>query len=201
MLGRMLPPPELSEPGTATQAAAQLANTISRNVYVVDDHELLVELDEPVEAVAIARQFELRIERCIAAPLALDLIRESGEPARSSWQWLCQRARITDPAAPSIVQIPQLSRERLPDGVDQIPDGPGVLAWILGSPDRVVFADREHVIDGNAAIVPYRGTWAIQDRGTQSGLHVDGYRCNSRCLVPGMTVRIGTTRLAILSVR
>jgi hypothetical protein len=202
VLGRMLPPPELSEPGSATQAAAQLANTISRNVYVVDDTEVLAELDEPVEAVVFARQLELRIERCIASPLALELVREAGEPAHSSWQWLCTRARIVDPRAPSVVQVPQLARTQLPAGVDQIPDGSGVLFWRVGEPDEVVFIDREYKLeDHGIAIVPYRGTWAIQDRGTLSGLYVDGYRCKARCLVPGMTIRIGIDRFAILSVR
>jgi pSer/pThr/pTyr-binding forkhead associated (FHA) protein len=93
-------------------------------------------------------------------------------------------------------------RTQLPDGVDQIPDGPGVLLWIIGETDEVMFIDREFKLeDHGAAILPYRGTWAIQDRGTLSGLYVDGYRSKARCLVPGMTIRIGVDRFAVLSVR
>src|SRR5688572_20726581 len=145
VLGRMLPPPELSEDGTVLQAAAQLANTLSRNVSIVDDHELLVELDEPVEAVAIARQLELRIERCIASPLALELLRESGEPARASWSWLCAQLKLP-PNPVSVVKLTGIERDRLPEGVDQIPDGPGVLLWVVDTTDRIVFVDRPHTI-------------------------------------------------------
>jgi len=201
VLGRMLPPPESSEEGTARQAAGQLANTISRNVYVVDESELLVELDEPVEAVAIARQFDFRIERCIASPLALDLVREQGEPARSSWTWLCQRAQIASPDAPSIVRIPKVQRDRLPLGVDQIPDGRGVMVWTVREPDQVIFVDSEQLLEDKVAIAPHLGTWAIQDRGTTSGVFVDGARCKSRSLVPGMRISVGTTQYLILSVR
>ena len=201
VLGRMLPPPETSEEGTAREAAGQLANTISRNVYVVDESELLVELDEPVEAVAIARQFDLRIERCIASPLALDLVREQGEPARSSWTGLCKRAQIASPEAPSIVRVPKLQRERLPGGVEQIPDRRGVLVWVIGEPDDIVFVDREQVFENNVAIAPHLGTWAIQDRGTESHVFVDGARCKSRSLVPGMRITVGLRQYLILSVR
>lgn len=205
VLGRMFPPTAVSETGTARQAAAQLANTISRNVFVVDEAEVLVELDEPVEAVAIAKQLELHVERCIASPLALDLVREQGEPARSSWDWLCRQAKIQTPNAPSIVQIPRVKRDRLPPGVDQIPDGRGVLMWIVGDPDQVMFVDREFTLhdrmEGKAAIVPALGTWTIQDRGALAGVKVDGARCKSRSLVPGMWIDIGFAKILILSVR
>ena len=201
VLGRMFPPTNSSETGTARDAAAQLANSILRNVYVVDESEVLVEVDEPVEAVAIAQQFDLRVERVIASPLALDLVREQGEPARSSWSWLCKRAHIATPDAPSIVQIPKLQRDRLPAGVDQIPDGRGVLVWVIGTTDEVVFVQREHVLEGKAAIVPALGTWTIQDRGTTSGLFVDGSRYKSRSLAPGMLISVGLTQFLVLSVR
>ena len=201
VLGRMLPPPDLSEQGTAVQAAGQLANTISRNVYVVDDAEVLVEVDEPVEALAFAKQFDLRIERCIASPLALDLVRELGEPAQSSWDWLCRRIPFKAPRAPSIVHVPKFQRDQLPPGVDQIPDGRGVLVWIIGEPDEVVFVNKLHVFVDNAAIAPHLGTWAIQDRGTESHVFVDGSRCKSRSLVPGMRITVGLRQYLILSVR
>jgi len=200
VLARMLPLREHSEQGTVLEAAAQLANSLSREVVIVDDQELLVVLDDPVEAVAVAQSHDLRLDRCIASPLALELLRESGEPARMMWTWLrTQLAIHSDPAA-GIVKLGKLRRERLPDGVDMVPDGPGVWIWVTAPTERVAFVDRAHVV-GRAAIVPFRETWAIEDRGSIAGTYVDDRLCRSRCLVPGMTIRIDDITLVVLSVR
>lgn len=217
MLGQMIPPPDLAEAGTLTQAAAQLANTLSREVHIVDDEAILVELDEPVEAIALARELELRVRSCIASPLALELVLDPGAPARAAWTWL--RTQLGNIAPPSfgIVKLPGIDRITLPASVDLLPDRPGVLLWILGVEDRL-----ELVIDTcaigrgpgadltlddptlsrvHAAIVPYRGTWALQDRDSASGTYLDDRHIDTRCLVPGMVIRIGATRIVVLSVR
>ena len=215
VLGRMLPPVAISEAGSVTEAAGQLANSLSRNVYVVDDSELLVELDEPVEAVAYAQQYELRIERCIASALALELLRESGGPARATWTWLRRSLKLLDDPVDGLVSIKGLAANRLPAGVDQIPDGPGVLVWVIED-DTIAFVNRTRTIgrhDSNdiplldrtvlpmhAAIVPHRGTWAIERRQAPL-IVVDGASCSSRSLVPGQLIKLGDARLVILSVR
>ena len=218
VLGRMLPPPDLSEGGEIRDAAAQIANTLSRNVQIVDNQELLVEMDEPVEALAIARELELRVARCIASPLALELVRESGEPARASWEWLRTRLGLRTEPGSSLVKLVGIDRDRLPDNVDQIPDGSGVLLWILGNPDQVVFvntartigrtdeadivvADDPSISRIHATIIPYEGTWAIHDNGSSHGTKIDGRFSKTRCLVPGMTIELAHTRVVVLSVR
>ena len=218
VLGRMLPPPDRSESGTIIEAAGQLANTLARNVIVVDETELLVELDDPVEAIALARELELRVDRCIAAPLALELLRESGQPARDTWSWLCTQLKLSPNPDGGVVKLKGITRDRLPAGVDQIPSGSGVLVWVIALVDQVVFVTRDqtlgrasdladiaiddaHVSPGRgAAIVRRHGTWVIEDRSTE-GIVVDGSRCNSRCLIPGMTIHVGGARLVILSMR
>lgn len=199
VLARMHPSREVSEQGTVLEAAGQLANSLSREVVIVDDQELLVVLDDPVEAVAVAQSHSLRVTQCVASPLALELLRESGEPARAMWGWLKRQLMIqVDPVG--IVRLGKLRRERLPDGVDIVPDGPGVWVWVAMPEERVVFVDRAHAI-GRAAIVPFRETWAVEDRGSVAGTYVDDRLCRSRCLVPGMTIRIDDIMLVILSVR
>lgn len=199
VLAQMLPQREVSEQGTVLQAAGQLANSLSREVVIVDDQQLLVVLDDPVEAVAIAQSHGLRLAHCIASPLALELLRESGEPARMMWSWLKRQLLIhSEPAG--IVKLGKLRRDRLPDGIDIVPDGPGVWLWIVAPDERVVFVDRAHAI-GRAAIVPFRETWAIEDRLSVSGTYVDDRLCRSRCLVPGMMIRIDEITLVVLSVR
>jgi hypothetical protein len=223
VLVRMLPPMPISENGTIRQAAGQLANTLSRNVEIVDNHELLVTLDEPVEAVVIARDLGLPAKQCIASPLALELLAEPGSPAVGAWIWLRQQLAMTNPSTSvGIVRLTGLARQQLPLGIDQIPDGPGVLLWIHPPPigvDQVFFIDRARtlgqqadvVIDRpgvsrvHAAIVPFQGTWAIEDRTLNdpfpAGTVVDNHPCRSRCLVPGMIIGLGNARLVVLSVR
>jgi hypothetical protein len=194
VLARMLPQKGISEHGTVLQAAAQLANTLSREVVIVDDQELLVVLDDPFEAIATAKAAGLRLERCIASPLALELVRDG------TWDWLCRQLGLEGDAPTGIVKLPGLSRDGLPDGVDVVPDGPGVWVWQIAPADRVVFVDRTTPI-GKAEIVPFGDTWAIADRGSQWGTYVDDRKCSSRCLVPGMMIRIDDVTLIILSVR
>ena len=216
VLARMHPPTSRSEEGTIRDAAAQLANTLLRNVEIVDDHELLVVLDEPVEAVAIARDFEMRLERCIASPLAVEMLSESGQPAHESFTWLQKQLLIPADPNGALLKVKGLGRDRLPAGIDQIPDGPGVWLWIITpNGDRVTFIARQQTLGTHAdisiddrllarvhaAIIPYRGTWAIEDRASPSGTFVDNSRCRSRCLVPGMTIQIGYTQMLVLSVR
>ena len=200
VLARMLPQRWVSERGTVLEAAGQLANSLSREVVIVDDQELLVVLDDPVESVAVAQSFELKPVRCIASPHALELLRESGEPARMTWTWLRGQLRLDSDPVAGVVKLPKLPRDRLPDGVDIVPDGPGVWLWQVAPVEDVVFVGREQPI-GRAAIVPYRGTWAIMDRGSVNGTFVDDRRCNSRCLVPGMIIRVDDVTLIVLSVR
>jgi hypothetical protein len=216
VLGRMRPTPGQPDTGTVTDAAMQLANELSRNVIVVDDQELLVELDEPVEAVAVARSLELRVARCVAAPLAMELLRESGGPAKDAWGWLRTQLRLQHDLASGIVKLDDVDRTTLPDNVDTIPDGKGVLLWIIhGVDDRIEFVDREIllgrqgdlVIDDtivsrtHARLVPRHGTWAIENQSATHSTYADGRPIRSRCLVPGMTIGIGPARIVVLSVR
>jgi hypothetical protein len=198
---RMLPQHRFSsERGSVLEVAGQLANSISREVVIVDDQELLVVLDDPVEAVVTAKTHGLTVAWCIASPLALDLLREAGEPARTTWAWLCNQLKIqADPIA-GIVKLPRLSRDCLPDGVDVVPDGPGVWVWQLLPEERVMFVEREQPF-GRAAIVPFRDTWAIENRSSMWGTFVDDRKCTSRCLVPGMVIKIDEVTLIVLSVR
>jgi hypothetical protein len=216
VLGRMRPAPGQPETGTVTQAAMELANELKRNVIVVDDQELLVELDEPVEAVAIARALELRVSRCVAAPLAMELLRESGGPAKDAWDWLRGQLKLQHDLATGIVKLEDVDRATLPPNVDTIPDGKGVLLWIIhGLDDRVEFTDREIVIGRqgdlviddsivsrtHARIVARHGTWAIENQSATHATYADGRPIRSRCLVPGMTIGVGPARIVVLSVR
>ena len=217
VLGQMLPPPDLAEAGTLTQAAAQLANTLSREVHVIDDTEILVELDEPVEAIALARELELRVRTCIASPLALELVLDPGAPARAAWDWLRGQLGTIAPPSFGIVKLRGIDRITLPAAVDQLPDRTGVLLWILGVEDRIELVydtctlgrgpNADLTVDDptlsrvHAALVPYRGTWALQDRDSASGTYIDDRLVHTRCLVPGMVIRLGRTRIVVLSVR
>lgn len=210
VLGRMLPPPELSEHGTVTEAAAQLANTLLRDVEVVDNKELLVTLDEPVEAVSIAREYELRIERAIISPLAVELLRDSGEPARLGWAWLQRQLRVDD-SPRGVVRVRGQTRH-LPEGIDQIPDRPGVLLWNVAQHTATLVergtglwhdAGLVELATANipAAIVRFQNTWAVESRLNSSVLKTDGAPTFGRCLVPGMTIDLVKGRLVVLSVR
>lgn len=217
VLGRMRPAPGQPDLGTVTEAAMQLATELARNVIVVDDQELLVELDEPVEAVAIARSLDLRVARCIAGPLAMELLRESGGPAQDTWQWLRTQLKLEHDLATGIVKL-DVARTWLPDNIDVIPDGPGVLMWLIdGDSDLVKFVTGPSSIGRSSAadfplvdlkvgrrhatIEPQGGTWTISDLGSNNGVFVDGRRIRSRSLVPGMSIEIGDARLVVLSVR
>jgi hypothetical protein len=203
----------------ATNAAHVLATETSRNVHVVDDAYLLVMMDEPFEAVSVARAHNLAPRRCIASGLALELVRES-----NAWPWLCSELQL-DPRRSyqrGIVKLPDVGVTELPPDVGELPDGQGVWLFVL-HPDGVqqlAFIDREHTIGRvgsganvdieiydkrvsrqHATIKPFQGTWAIEDRASTSGTFFEGARIRSRCLMPGMVFRLGETTLVVLSVR
>jgi hypothetical protein len=227
VLGHMLPRPNTIGPtvaSTATDAARMLATEASRNVQVVDDSHLLMIMEEPFEAVSTARAHQLIPSRCLASGLALELLRgPGGQPSGYTWTWLCQQLQIDD--APSytqgIVKLPGIAAAVLPPEATEIPAGPGVWIWIVdgGGVDQLVFVDRARTIGRtqgiaadigiddptvsrqHAAIVPFRGTWAIEDRGSTSGTWIDGGQVRSRCLLPGMVFGLGKSKLVVLSVR
>jgi hypothetical protein len=224
VLGRMLPRGRGAVGPTvannAVEAARMLATELSRNVIVVDGHQLLVMLDEPFEAVAAARSLDLSPERCIASGLALELLREpAGEPSSYTWTWLCRQLKVSEEPsyATGLVQL-GIGLHTLPPDTAEIPAGSGVWLWILdgeGGRQRIVFIDRKQTIGRqgdislvdialsrqHVAISKYQNTWLIEDTASVSGTYLEGVQIAKRCLVPGMVFHVGSSKLVVLSVR
>jgi hypothetical protein len=213
---------EAVAPAALAAAAEALEDSLAREVQIIDG-EILVELDDPVEAIVAARDHDLYLQRCIASGTALLLLREPGAPAQETWDWLCSRLSITTdaPHADGIVKL-GIGRTSLPSSVERMPERAGVLLWILqgSGDDRLIFVDSPITIGRSApgstagielddrimsrqhcAITrPDRG-WSIEDSGSISGTFVEGGRLVSRRLVPGMLIRAGASLLVVLAVR
>jgi hypothetical protein len=202
-------------------AAAALAGSLAREVHVIDG-ELLVELDEPVEAIVAARDHDLYLQRCIASGSAIELLREPGAPAQAMWAWLCGRLAMPDAPYPNGLVKLGIGRTALPTAVEEVPERSGVLLWILqgGGDDRLIFVEEETTIGRarsgatatlalhdtaisaeHCAITRRDGAWTIEDIGSLSGTFVEGGYIQHRRLLPGMMIRAGTSLLVVLAVR
>jgi len=213
---------EAVTPAALAAAAEALEDSLAREVQLIDG-ELLVELDDPVEAIVAARDHDLYLQRCIASGTALLLLREPGAPAQETWSWLCSRLSLVAdaPYVDGIVKL-GIGRTSLPPSVERLPERAGVLVWILqgSGDDRLIFVDSPVLIGRNypkasveiavddkfmsrehCAITRSDRGWSIEDAGGFSGIYVEGGQVKQRRLVPGMLIRAGATLLIVLAVR
>lgn len=201
-------------------AAKALSESLAQPVDVIDG-ELVVELEEPVEAIVAARDHDLYLQRCIASGPALELLREPGAPAQKMWAWLCSRLAIPDVDYPDGVVKLGIGRSELPRVTEQAPERPGVLLWLVQpGRDRAIFLespttigrDRHDIEIGlviddvalsrrHCALTRREGRWMIEDLGSSSGTYVESDMIDKRRLIPGMLIRVGSSLLVVLAVR
>jgi hypothetical protein len=213
---------EAVKPAALAAAAEALEDSLGQQVQIIDG-EILVELDDPVEAIVAARDHDLYLQRCIASGTALLLLREPGAPAQQTWSWLCSQLAVP-PDSPYLDGIVKLGigRTSLPPSVERVPERAGVLLWILqgSGDDRLIFVDSPMTIGrsrpgatvgielddkimsrDHCAITRTDRGWSIEDSGSMSGTYVEGGRLDRRRLVPGMLIRAGASLFVVLAVR
>jgi len=217
--------------GQTTVARDALARSLAREVQIIDGDNLLVELDDPIEVVAAARDHHKAVFlRVLISRGALQLLREPTAPAQELWQWLCKHLEIDADAAylDGLVTLDCRDAPRLPPfPVEDVPDRPGVLLWILEQGyGRVLFIDKPTLI-GRAQphalvgivergvtndcweIKPYKTGWGIFDTGATFHMVLDQEACEPEWakqlqLMPGRMIELPYyhwVALVVLAVR